>query len=71
MGKNFGGKADDHLRTLAITPTGFLIGGESRSKKSGNKNVDIEDGTDLWLVSLDNNGNDIWQRSYNFETEMY
>ncbi|BEV05469.1 T9SS type A sorting domain-containing protein [Chryseobacterium gambrini] len=64
--KNFGGKADDHLRTLAITPTGFLIGGESRSKKSGNKNVDIEDGTDLWLVSLDKNGNDIWQRSYNF-----
>ncbi|WP_336717106.1 T9SS type A sorting domain-containing protein [Chryseobacterium mucoviscidosis] len=64
--KNFGGKADDHLRTLAITPTGFLIGGESRSKKSGNKNADIEDGTDLWLVSLDKNGNEIWQRSYNF-----
>jgi len=54
--KNFGGKGDDHLRTLALTSTGYLIGGESRSEKSGNKSVGIEEGTDLWLISLDERG---------------
>ncbi|MDR6920197.1 hypothetical protein J2Y40_001030, partial [Chryseobacterium sp. 2987] len=49
--KNYGGKGDDHLRTLALTSTGYLIGGESRSERSGNKTVGIEEGTDLWLVA--------------------
>ncbi|WP_288441161.1 T9SS type A sorting domain-containing protein [uncultured Chryseobacterium sp.] len=65
--KNFGGKGDDHIRTLALTPTGYIIGGESRSEISGNKTVDIEEGTDLWLVSLHENGNQQWQKSYNFK----
>ncbi|KXH81437.1 T9SS type A sorting domain-containing protein [Chryseobacterium kwangjuense] len=64
--KNFGGKGDDHLRTLALTSTGFLIGGESRSERSGNKSVGIEEGTDLWLISLNERGEEIWQKSYNF-----
>jgi hypothetical protein len=65
--KNFGGKADDHLRTLALTSTGYLIGGESRSERSGNKSVGIEEGTDLWMISLDERGEEIWQKSYNFK----
>ncbi|MEC3874439.1 T9SS type A sorting domain-containing protein [Chryseobacterium salviniae] len=65
--KNFGGNGDDHLRTLALTSTGYLIGGESRSERSGNKTVGIEEGTDLWLVALDTNGNEQWQKSYNFK----
>jgi hypothetical protein len=65
--KNFGGKGDDHLRTLALTSTGFLIGGESRSERSGNKTVGIEEGTDLWLISLNERGEEIWQKSYNFK----
>jgi len=65
--KNFGGKGDDHLRTLALTSTGYLIGGESRSERSGNKTVGIEEGTDLWLISLNERGEEIWQRSYNFK----
>ncbi|MBL1222498.1 T9SS type A sorting domain-containing protein [Chryseobacterium sp. L7] len=64
--KNFGGKADDHLRTLALTSAGYIIGGESRSEKSGNKTVNIEEGTDLWLISLNERGEEIWQKSYNF-----
>ncbi|WP_449389298.1 T9SS type A sorting domain-containing protein [Chryseobacterium lineare] len=64
--KNFGGTGDDHLRTLALTSTGYLIGGESRSERSGNKTVGIEEGTDLWLISLDERG-EIWQKSYNFK----
>lgn len=65
--KNFGGKEDDHLRTLSLTSTGYLIGGESRSERSGNKSVGIEEGTDLWLISLNEKGEEIWQRSYNFK----
>jgi len=65
--KNFGGKGDDHLRTLALTSSGFLIGGESRSERSGNKTVGLEEGTDLWLVSLNERGEEIWQKSYNFK----
>ncbi|SEW40184.1 Por secretion system C-terminal sorting domain-containing protein [Chryseobacterium wanjuense] len=65
--KNYGGKGDDHLRTLALTSTGYLIGGESRSERSGNKSVGIEEGTDLWLISLDERGEEIWQKSYNFK----
>ncbi|MDR6546621.1 hypothetical protein J2810_002681 [Chryseobacterium rhizosphaerae] len=62
--KNFGGKEDDHLRTLALTSNGFIIGGESRSGRSGNKNVGIEEGTDLWLISLNEKGEENWQKSY-------
>jgi len=65
--KNFGGKGDDHLRTLALTSSGYLIGGESRSERSGNKSVGITEGTDLWLISLNNRGEEIWQKSYNFK----
>jgi hypothetical protein len=64
--KNYGGKGDDHLRTLALTSTGFLVGGESRSERSGNKTVGIEKGTDLWLVALDESGNEQFQKSYTF-----
>ncbi|MCI3939358.1 T9SS type A sorting domain-containing protein [Chryseobacterium aahli] len=65
--KNFGGKGDDHLRTLAMTSTGYVIGGESRSDKSGNKTVDIDEGTDIWLISLNDRGEELWQKSYNFK----
>ncbi|WP_431608867.1 T9SS type A sorting domain-containing protein [Chryseobacterium sp. 'Rf worker isolate 10'] len=65
--KNFGGKGDDHIRTLALTSSGFIIGGESRSERSGNKTVGIEEGTDLWLISLNERGDEQWQKSYNFK----
>ncbi|MGI9582960.1 T9SS type A sorting domain-containing protein [Chryseobacterium sp. RRHN12] len=63
--KNFGGKGDDHIRTLALTSNGFIIGGESRSERSGNKTAGIEEGTDLWLISLNERGDEQWQKSYN------
>jgi len=64
--KNFGGKEDDHLRTLVNTETGYIIAGESRSGNSGNKKSNIKEGTDLWIVSLDENGEELWQKGYNF-----
>jgi hypothetical protein len=65
--KNYGGKGDDHLRTLALTSNGYIIGGESRSERSGNKTVGIEEGTDVWLISLNERGDEQWQKSYNFK----
>ncbi|MCD1117456.1 T9SS type A sorting domain-containing protein [Chryseobacterium turcicum] len=65
--KNFGGKGDDHLRTMVFTSSGYIIGGESRSEKSGNKTVGIEEGTDVWLISLNTKGDEQWQKSYNFK----
>ena len=65
--KNFGGKGDDHLRTMAFTSSGYIIGGESRSENSGNKTVGIEEGTDIWLISLNMKGEEQWQKSYNFK----
>ncbi|WP_185247224.1 T9SS type A sorting domain-containing protein [Chryseobacterium bernardetii] len=65
--KNFGGKGDDHIRTLALTSNGYVIGGESRSERSGNKTVGIEEGTDLWLISVNERGEEQWQKSYNFK----
>lgn len=65
--KNFGGKGDDHLRTMAFTSSGYIIGGESRSERSGNKTVGVEEGTDLWLISLNTKGEEHWQKSYNFK----
>jgi hypothetical protein len=65
--KNFGGKGDDHIRTLALTSYGYIIGGESRSERSGNKTVGLEEGTDLWLISLNERGDEQWQKAYNFK----
>ncbi len=65
--KNFGGSEDDHIRTIALTDSGYIIGGESRSQTSGNKRAKLEEGTDLWLLSLDHDGNEEWQKSYNFK----
>ncbi|WP_419869890.1 T9SS type A sorting domain-containing protein [Chryseobacterium sp. CT-SW4] len=65
--KNYGGSGDDHLKTLALTSTGYIVGGESRSERSGNKSVGIEEGTDLWLLSLNDKGEDLWQKSYSFK----
>ncbi|SUX48490.1 T9SS type A sorting domain-containing protein [Chryseobacterium indoltheticum] len=65
--KNFGGKGDDHLRTMVFTSSGYIIGGESRSERSGNKTAGIEEGTDVWLISLNTRGEEQWQKSYNFK----
>ena len=64
--KTYGGSADDHPKTIAFTEKAYLIAGESRSNSSGNKRENIEEGTDLWLISLDKNGNELWQKSYSF-----
>ncbi|SEG38500.1 Por secretion system C-terminal sorting domain-containing protein [Halpernia humi] len=65
--KNYGGTEDDHIKTLINTSTGYIIGGESRSKSSGNKTAGLKEGTDLWMIALRENGDELWQKSYNFK----
>ncbi len=64
--KNYGGKGDDRIKTLSYFEGGFLVGGESRSSSSGNKQPAIKEGTDLWFVALDKDGGELWQKSYTF-----
>ncbi|MBA5246532.1 T9SS type A sorting domain-containing protein [Marnyiella aurantia] len=64
--KNVGGKGDDHIRAMALTGSGFVVGGESRSDNSGNKTSGVEEGTDLWIIALDHSGNEQFQKSYSF-----
>lgn len=64
--RNFGGAEDDHIRTMVLTSTGYVIGGESRSKKSGNKSAGVKEGTDIWLISLNQRGEKEWEKSYTF-----
>jgi hypothetical protein len=64
--KTYGGSADDRPKSIALTDKGYLIAGESRSSSSGNKQENTKEGTDLWLISIDELGNEIWQKSYSF-----
>jgi len=64
--KTYGGSGDDRPKTIVNTENGYLIAGESTSPSSGNKKENIKDGTDIWSLSLDKSGNEIWQKSYNF-----
>lgn len=66
--KTFGGDQDDHIKTLYQSEEGFLIGGESRSTTGGNKTASNEEGTDVWLLALDEVGNKIWEKAYNYST---
>ena len=64
--KTYGGNEDDRPKTIALTEKGYLIGGESRSRPSGNKRESIKEGTDIWVTNIDKNGNEIWQKSFSF-----
>jgi hypothetical protein len=70
VGEELRGSEDDHVRTMALTDSGYIIGGESRSETSGNKRAKLEEGTDLWVLALDEDGNEQWQQSYNFNRDV-
>lgn len=64
--KVFGGEADDHLYVVKqLKDKGYLLGGSSASGTSGNKQKTNKKGTDIWLVKLDETGEEIWQETYN------
>lgn len=64
--RSFGGVSDDGIKTLDLTIDGYIIGGESNSKISGNKKMNLLDGSDLWYIAIDAKGQEVWQKQYSF-----
>ncbi len=62
--KTFGGDQKELLQAaIALPDGGFLLGGESRSGVSGDKNDFLRGLNDYWVLKIDANGNLIWQRT--------
>lgn len=64
--KTWGGSSNDFPKKLGITENGYVVVGESESPSSGNKKMGVENGADIWMLFLDNDGNETRQKSYNF-----
>jgi len=65
--KTIGGNKDDNLFVLTQTiDGGFIAGGNSNSGSSFSKTKGNTDGTDFWVVKLDNEGTILWQETYNY-----
>ena len=62
--QSFGGKYNDELRSIALTEDGgFLLGGSSNSPESGNKTQKHLGESDYWIIKLDKDGNEQWQKT--------
>ncbi|QMU31030.1 T9SS type A sorting domain-containing protein [Adhaeribacter radiodurans] len=63
--KRYGGSSDEILSGIVLTPdNGFLLGGHSWSGKNGDKSQVSRGGSDFWVISLDKNGNKLWDKTY-------
>jgi formylglycine-generating enzyme required for sulfatase activity len=66
--KSYGGTAGDTLGVNGgIQPTGdggYLLGGSSYSGASGSKTTDGFGDSDFWLVKVDANGTQLWDKTY-------
>lgn len=64
--KTLGGDKDDQLNTLVKLSNGnYLLGGNSNSGSAYNKNKSSK-GTDFWVVCIDDQGEVVWQETYDF-----
>jgi hypothetical protein len=64
--KTIGGDRDDQLYSVRQTyDNGYLIGGNSNSNNSYQKSKGNDDGTDFWVVKLNDKGESVWQETYN------
>lgn len=64
--KVYGGEGDDQLYAIHQTFDGnYILGGNSGSGTSGNKNASNQNGTDFWLLKIGGSGEIIWQETYN------
>jgi len=63
-GKHFSGQNHDFLSsTVATQEGGFLISGTSYSGKGLDKKDDSKGGSDLWLIRINEFGDELWQKT--------
>lgn len=62
--KTFGGEYYDEFQSMCLAQDGgFLIGGSSNSNDVGNKTQKNIGESDYWIIKLDKDGNEQWQRT--------
>ncbi|WP_286920781.1 T9SS type A sorting domain-containing protein [Flavobacterium sp. UBA4197] len=65
--RTLGGDGDDNLSALIQSRNGgYVLGGSSNSNPSNDKSRANTKGTDFWIVRLDDNGQTLWQETYNY-----
>lgn len=63
--KSFGGRHAEYLADIQATADyGFILGGSSLSKKTGNKNEDNKGDLDYWIWKMDEHGEPEWQKNF-------
>ena len=64
--KIIGGKGDDQLYVVHQTIDGnYLLGGSSNSESGDDKSNNNENGTDFWVLKVDDEQTILWQETYN------
>ncbi|WP_107037338.1 T9SS type A sorting domain-containing protein [Brumimicrobium mesophilum] len=70
--KSFGGTGlDDLVKIIETSDGNILIGGSSGSGVNGNKTSPNKGMSDFWLIKMDNQGNELWQKSYGGEDDEF
>jgi hypothetical protein len=63
--RTYGGSGTDYLEVIEPTPDGgFLLGGQSSSPADGTKTAPWKAFVDYWLVKIDSNGLQLWDKTY-------
>lgn len=66
--KSYGGKYADVLQKVVELPSGnLLVAGTSNSPMGEDKNTKNLGLNDWWILQLDKNGNELWQKSFGAE----
>lgn len=62
--KVFGGTGSDRPEDLLVVNNKIYVATSSLSDVSGNKTAAGKGGFDVWLICLDTDGNELWQKTY-------
>jgi len=63
--KTFGGSDTDEAYSIGLSSNqNYYVAGTSNSGKSGDKTQESKGGNDYWLVTLDQEGNKLWDKTF-------